>query len=522
MAMRTVMELAGVPERIKEGEKEYASLSQCQMEIPAPFCLVIFGASGDLSRRKILPALYKLESDKLFPDDYVILGIARTEMDNSGFRDLMKEAVKGAFSEIEADTWDKIAERLFYMRVDYGDQESFTRLKKELEEIEQRHNTRGNRIFYLALPPAAYGPVISNIGAAGLSLEERGYSHIVIEKPFGRDSDSSKQLNSILKNVFTEKQIYRMDHYLAKETVQNILIFRFANSIFEPLWNRRYIDHVQITVSETLGVEHRAEYYEKAGVLRDMFQNHIFQLLALTAMEPPSVFEAERVCDEKLKVLRSIRPFPSDRPDEVAVIGQYGSGKIKGEQVSSYREEEGVSPASAMPTFAALKVMIDNWRWNGVPFYLRSGKRLAKKKAEISIHYKPVPHLMFSRALKESIEPNTLVIRIQPDEGISLNFQTKTPGTRLCLNPAPMDFSYQRVFALDDYERVLLDCMQGDRMLFLRSDEVEETWSLLTPLIERLESEGHQKNFPNYDAGTSGPEATASLPERDGRSWRPI
>jgi glucose-6-phosphate 1-dehydrogenase len=512
----------GVPERIREGDKEYASLHQCEMEIPGPFCLIIFGASGDLSKRKILPALYKLENDRLFPEDYVILGVARSEMNNSGFREMMRESVKDVFTEFDEVTLNKISERLFYMRVDYGDQESFSRLKKELEEIEQRHDTRGNRIFYLALPPSVYEPVISNIGLAGLSQEEKGYSHIVIEKPFGRDVESSKQLNSALKKVFSETQIYRMDHYLAKETVQNLLIFRFSNSIFEPLWNRRYIDHVQITVSETLGIGHRAEYYEKAGVLRDMFQTHIFQLLALTAMEPPSVFETERVCDEKLKVLRSIRPFPADRPEEIAVTGQYGQGNIKGEQVRSYTDEPGVSQDSAVPTFAALKVMVDNWRWNGVPFYLRSGKRLAKKKAEISIHYRPVPHLMFSRAIKESIDPNTLVIRIQPDEGISLNFQTKTPGTRLCLNPAPMDFSYQRVFALDDYERVLLDCMQGDRMLFLSSDEVEETWSLLTPLIERTESDGYRKDFPNYDAGSNGPEAADDLPGRDGRSWRPI
>jgi glucose-6-phosphate 1-dehydrogenase len=511
----------GVPERVIEGEKEYASLHQCQMEIPKPFCLVIFGATGDLSKRKIIPALYRLERDKLFPEDYVIFGVARSEMDNSAFRKRMQEAVKDAFSDFDAAAWNKIAERLYYSQVDYGGQESFISLEKEISEIEKKHRTGGNRIFYLALPPSVYEPAVTNIGLAGLSREDRGYTHIVIEKPFGRDTESSKQLNSALKKVFAERQIYRMDHYLAKETVQNILIFRFSNSIFEPIWNRRYIDHVQITVSETIGIEHRAEYYEKAGVLRDMFQTHIFQLLALTAMEPPSVFETERVRDEKIKVLRSIRPLLEDGTEN-AVIGQYGEGNIRGEKARSYRDETGVSPDSAMPTFAALKVMIDNWRWNGVPFYLRSGKRLSGKKAEISVHFKPVPHLMFSRAIKESIEPNSLVLRIQPDEGINLNFQAKTPGTRLCLNPAPMDFSYQKVFELNDYERVLLDCMQGDQMLFLRSDAVEETWSILTPLIERIESGTYVKDFPNYAAGSAGPEASANLPGKEGRSWRPI
>ena len=313
-----------------------------------------------------------------------------------------------------------------------------------------------------------------------------------------------------------------MDHYLAKETVQNILMFRFANSIFEPLWDRKYIDHIQITVAETLGVEHRAGYYEKAGVLRDMFQNHLFQLLALTAMEPPSVFEAERVRDEKAKVLRSIRPFPLDRLDDSVVIGQYGEGKVDGVKVSGYRDEPDVMPDSVTPTFAALKVLIDNWRWNGVPFYLRSGKRLSGKKAEISVHFKTVPHLMFAGKISESIEPNALVIRIQPDEGISLYFQAKTPGSRLCLSPVLMDFSYQKVFSLNDYERVLLDCMQGDQMLFVRGDGVEEAWALLSPLLEKLESITYPKNFPNYEAGSSGPDAAAELLKKDGRSWRAI
>jgi len=503
------------------GEKRYQTVNSCTMEIPAPFCLTIFGASGDLTQRKIIPALYRLDRDKLFPEDFVILGAARTEMSNSAFRDLMLDAVKKAFpDDFDRSSWKTFSQRLYYVQVDYGQSGSFRRLKKKIAALEKKHETSGNRIFYLAVPPAVYEPVISHIGSAGLSLDETGYTHIVIEKPIGRDIISAKSLNAVLRRSFSERQIYRMDHYLAKETVQNILMFRFANSIFEPLWNRRYIDHVQITVAETLGVEHRAGYYEKAGVLRDMFQNHIFQLLALTAMEPPSVFEAERVRDEKAKVFRSIRPFPLERLDDTVVIGQYGEGKIKGDKVIRYRDEPGVGSDSVTPTFAAMKVLIDNWRWNGVPFYLRSGKRLSRKKAEISVHFRPAPHLMFDRALEESIEPNTLVLRIQPDEGISLHFQAKTPGARICMSPVLMDFTYQKVFSLNAYERVLLDCMQGDQMLFVRGDGVEETWGLLSPLIEKLEAKTYPKNFPDYEAGSTGPAAAAALLRKDGRSWR--
>jgi len=501
--------------------KKYASIENCEIEIPGPFCLVIFGASGDLARTKIMPALYRLERDKLVPEDFVVLGAARTEMNHSAFRELMREEVKNAFpGEFDRSVWENISRRLFYAEVDYDQKNSFMGLKKKIIALEKRHKTFGNRIYYLAVPPPVYEPVISNINSVGLSQEEKGYTHIVIEKPFGRDIESAKKLNMALESSFSEKQVYRMDHYLAKETVQNILMFRFANSIFEPLWNRTYVDHIQITVGETLGIGHRAGYYEKAGILRDMFQNHIFQLLALTAMEAPSIFEAERVRDERVKVFRSIRPFSLDRPEEVAVLGQYGEGKVKGEEVPRYRDEPGVEPDSLTPTYAAMKIMVDNWRWNGVPFYLRSGKRLIRKKAEISVHFKPVPHLMFAGTIREGIDPNTVVMRIQPNEGISLQFQAKIPGTRLCLEPVIMDFSYQKVFSLNDYERVLLDCMQGDQMLFVRGDEVEEAWALLSPLIKKLESKTYPKVFPNYKAGSTGPDAAAELLIKDGRSWR--
>jgi glucose-6-phosphate 1-dehydrogenase len=444
-------------------------------------------------------------------------------MSDNDFREKMREAIKEALpDDYSPDVWDKFAERLCYCKIDYADAGTYSAIKDTLAPLEKKYQSSGNRVFYLAVPPDIYETVTLNLGAAGLSREKDGYSHVVIEKPFGRDTDSARSLNAALSKSFEERQIYRMDHYLAKETVQNILIFRFANSIFEPLWNRRYIDHVQITVAETLGVEHRAGYYERAGVLRDMFQNHIFQLIALTAMEPPSVFEADRVRDEKVKVFRSIRPFPLDKIAENVALGQYASGTIDGEDVIGYRGEPGVSPASKTPTFAALKVFIDNWRWNGVPFYVRSGKRLAKRKASISIHYKQVPHMMFKNVIEERIEPSTLVLRVQPDEGINLEFQTKTSGAKVCLNRVLMDFSYQKVFTFEAYERVLLDCMQGDQMLFVREDGVDATWRLLTPVIEKLEAEAGRSKFPNYASGSEGPAEAFTLIEADDRKWRPL
>jgi glucose-6-phosphate 1-dehydrogenase len=495
----------------------------CEIEIPAPFALVIFGASGDLTRRKILPAIFRLQTAGLLPRDSLVLGTARTGWDDEGFREEVRGALEAALpGEFTEEGWGELSGRLYYAATDYADPETYRAIEKKLLPLEERHRTLGNRIFYLAVPPQVCETAVLNLGQSGLSREERGFAHVVIEKPFGRDLDSAAGLNRSLRRSFQERQIYRMDHYLAKETVQDILMFRFANSIFEPLWNRRYIDHVQITASETLGVEHRAGYYEGAGVLRDMFQNHMFQLLALTAMEPPSVFEADRVRDEKVKVFRSIRPFPLKRPEEHVAVGQYGAGSTVGGEVPAYRAEPGVAADSMTPTYAAMKVYIDNWRWNGVPFYLRSGKRLKRKKAEISIHYRHVPHLMFAGSMQGGIEPNTLVLRVQPEEGINLHFQTKLPGAKVCLNPVVMDFSYPKVLMLEAYERVLLDCMQGDQMLFVREDGVEQSWRLLSPVIGKLESEAGGRVFPNYTAGSEGPPEAARLIERDGRSWRPL
>jgi len=499
----------------------YATYESCSLEIPKPFLLVIFGASGDLSQKKLFPALYRLDRDGLLPHNSCILGTARTAMDHISFRELILQSLKKALGkEFDRKAWDAFSARLYYHAGDYDDPVSYTNLRAIITELERAHETLANRIFYLAVPPTVYELIVTNLGISGLSTEEGGFTHVAIEKPIGSDLVSAKKLNAVLRTSFLERQIYRMDHYLAKETVQNILMFRFANAIFEPLWNRRYIDHVQITVAESIGIEHRAGYYEKAGILRDMFQNHIFQLLALTAMEPPSVFESEQVRDEKVKVFRSIRPFNVSSLQDCLVLGQYEKGSDSGKEVVAYRHEKGVSPDSQTPTYAALKVYIDNWRWNGVPFYLRSGKRLSNKKAEISIHYKGVPHLMFSRAMKEEIEPNTLVIRIQPDEGIDITFQAKSPGTRLCLSPVNMDFSYQKFVALSDYERILLDCMQGDQMLFVRDDGVEQTWSLLSPVLEEFESGRSAPLLQAYASGSEGPAEAAGLLRKDGRAWR--
>lgn len=497
---------------------------ECTDRILQSFGLIVFGASGDLTQRRLIPALYRLFRNNLLPQRFFVLGVSRSALNSERFRELLEPRIQSAFpKDYDEASWQDFAERLSYESIDYALQETYTRLLEGIvPSLRKEYGVSGHLIFYLAIPPTLYEDVLLHLGASVGEGRGSMHPHVVIEKPFGRDLDSARRLNRLLRRFFSEDRIYRIDHYLGLETVQSLLMFRFANSIFEPLWNRRYVDHIQITASETVGVEHRAGYYEEAGVIRDMFQNHIFQLLALSAMEPPVTFEAQAVRVERAKALASVRAFPLDRLEEFIAVGQYGGGEIRGTPVSAYREEPGVRPASTTATFAAMKVLIDNWRWNGVPFYLRSGKRLRSRKTEVSIHFKPVPHLMFSKALDQPIEPNVLVLRIQPDEGISLFFQTKKPESKICLKEVRMDFTYEKELLMDAYEWVLLGCILGDQMLFLSEAEVERSWALLTPVIERLESTIQPDRFPNYAAGTSGPEEARVLIERDGRRWRPL
>jgi glucose-6-phosphate 1-dehydrogenase len=491
---------------------------RCLIDRPGDPCtFVIVGASGDLTRRKLLPALYNLYLNNALSKPFQIVGCARTDLKDRGFKDIVKDALRKTGS-MDQPTWEPFSASLHYRTIDYDQISSFQSLAEFLKNLDKECGTQGNRVFYLAIPPTLYEPVASMIGKAGLSAEGQngnGWARIVVEKPFGSNLATAIDLNKSLHEHFQEHQIYRMDHYLAKETVQNIMIFRFANAIFEPIWNRRYIAQVSITTAETLGVEHRAGYYEQAGVLRDMFQNHMMQLLALTAMEPPSVFEADRVRDEKVKVYRTIRPFPVENIQDYLVLGQYGAGTMDAEKVPAYRAEPDVSPHSLTPTFAMMKIFLDNWRWQGVPFYLASGKRLKKKLTRIRIQFKEVPHSVFRHTLGEHIAPNRLTLGIYPEEGVSLTFQTKNPGAKLCLRSVIMDFQYHQNYSgplLEAYEKALLDCMLGDQMLFWRQDGVELCWSFLTPILDKCETCGDRGEmlFP-YESGTWGPETTKNL-----------
>ena len=486
---------------------------------PEPCQIVIIGASGDLTARKIIPALFDLYIVGTLPISFSIIGCARTKMSDSRFRESMREAVL-RIDPHEKNRWPDFAEHLHYRNLEYDSVSSFKGLSDSLDAFDRNLQTKGNRIFYLAIPPTLYQSTALCLGQSGLSSKAdqgQGWSRIVVEKPFGRDLDTAVELDRTLHEYFTEDQIFRIDHYLAKETVQNILMFRFANTIFEPIWNRQYIESVNITAAETLGVEHRAGYYEESGVLRDMFQNHMMQLLSMTAMEPPSLFEADRVRDEKAKVYRSMRPFAVEKLTGNLVLGQYGEGIVKGKQVPAYRDEEGVKETSVIPTFAAMKVFIDNWRWEGVPFFLTSGKRLGEKRTEIAIQFREIPHSMFRHTAGELISPNRLVLKIYPEEKISLNFQTKTPGAKLCFRSVDMDFNYNQNYSgpqLDAYEKVLIDCMTGDQMLFWRQDGVELCWSFLTPILRECETcKDHADLLYTYPAGSAGPQEVERLRE---------
>ena len=490
--------------------------------VPAPCSLVIYGASGDLTHRKLVPALFDLYEKHLLPSSFSLFGISRSQITDEDFKKGLKAALKESEPQLSDSLWNSFSQNFHYMAGAYDDPKVFQALASRLDQMDQDNGTAGNRIFYLSTPPNVFEDIISNLGAAGLAREEKGFARVVIEKPFGHDLESAEELNRKVKEVFKERQIYRIDHYLGKETVQNLLVMRFANSIFEPIWDRRYVDHVQITAAEDLGVGTRAGYYETSGVLRDMFQNHLFQVMSLVAMEPPVAFEANAIRDEKLKILKSIRPFNEDTVYQWAVRGQYGPGYLAGEKVPGYREAEGVKPDSTTPTFAALKVFLDTWRWHGVPFLLRSGKRMPKRATEVAIQFKEPPNLLFKNNVG-NLAPNLLIIRIQPDEGITLKFETKVPGMSMEARTVNMDFRYGTSFAegtSEAYERLLLDCMLGDATLFIRGDEVEAAWAALMPVLNHWETTQPEGRFPNYEAGTWGPSEADNLLEKPWRKWR--
>jgi glucose-6-phosphate 1-dehydrogenase len=489
---------------------------------PEPCTVVIFGATGDLTHRKLVPALYNLQRERLLPPGFNVVGFARRDWNDDYFREsLRKDAEQFSRSGLEESLWGSFAGEIAYLASSFDDSTGYERLAGKLAQLDEQRGAGGNRLFYLATPPESYATIIQQLGAAGLARSPGGgWVRIIIEKPFGRDLASARALNTEVHNVFDEAQVYRIDHYLGKETVQNILIFRFSNGIFEPLWNRSYVDHIQITVAETVGVEGRGGYYERAGTLRDMVQNHLMQLLTLTAMEPPVGYRADAVRDEKVKVLRAIRPLTSVM-DETA-RGQYGPGTVNGQAAPGYREEPGVAPDSRTETYVALRFFIDNWRWAGVPFLLRTGKRMAKRASEIAIQFRQAPHLLFDAGPLSDIEPNVLAMKVQPDEGITLRFDSKVPGQVNQIRPVTMDFRYNASFGVESpeaYERLLLDAMLGDSTLFTRSDEVETSWSLITPIHHAWDN-APAPEFPNYEAGGWGPKAADALLGREWRKWR--
>lgn len=486
---------------------------------PSPCVLIIFGASGDLTHRKLLPALWALTEEQQLAPGFSMVGISRTPKTHEQFRDEFRETLGDSASDNEAALNDFL-EGLFYLPGNIDHPDMYQQLDELLKHIDRDRGTAGNRIFYLSTQPSFFPRIIHRLGETGLAnrrAEDDGWTRVVIEKPFGRDLQTAHALNQVVSEVFDERQVYRIDHYLGKETVQNLMVLRFANTIWEPIWNRRYVDHIQITVAERVGVEGRGGYYEEAGVLRDMIANHLLQLLTIVAMEPPVAFDADAVRDEKVKVLRAVRPFTSDRIAADAVRGQYGSGFSAAEQVPGYRQEEKVSPQSHTETYAALRFFVDNWRWQDVPFLLRSGKRLPKRVSEIAIQFKPVPHLLF-----EECTPDVLTIRIQPDEGIALQFDAKVPGPQMRQRPVLMDFRYGTSFGVapaEAYQRLLLDVMLGDGTLFARRDEVEAAWRIVDPILAAWAS-APTEEFPNYEAGSWGPTAADALLGSDDRRWR--
>jgi glucose-6-phosphate 1-dehydrogenase len=495
---------------------------------PQPCTLVIFGGSGDLSRRKLLPAIYNLSLDGVLPTNFAVVGFAMNEFSDENYRNFAREGIeKFSRRPLDPGHWDDYAKSLFYVRGSFDDRASFAQLKERLAQIEPGFGIPGNQVFYLAIPPSLIDLVVTQLQAVGLVHPPSTggpFSRIIVEKPIGRDLDSAREVNATLGRVFDESQIFRIDHYLGKETVQNIFVMRFGNAIFEPLWNNQHIDHVQITVAEEEGVGTRAGYYEEAGALRDMVQNHILQLLAITAMEPPWSNSADVVRDFKLAVLKCLRPITGKDVDKFVVRAQYGPGFVNGVDVPGYRRENGVKPDSTTETYVAIKLYVDNWRWAGVPFYLRTGKRLPKRASEIAVQFKQVPEILFNRKAETPLEPNVLSLRIQPDEGMALRINAKLPGPRVRIFPVKMDFRYGTTFgeqSPEAYERLLLDVMAGDATLFMRRDAVEASWKWVTNLLHAWKETG-TRWLPEYSAGTWGPLESDRMITADHRNWRTL
>ena len=488
-----------------------------------PCTIVIFGASGDLTKRKLLPALYNLKALKLLPENFAVIGVAVSDSNDELFRtQITSDIQQFATRPVDQAEWDDFSKRSYYLSGDFNNPETFQHLGAKIKDVQKTWNLSGNVLFYLAIAPTFFGKVVEQLGNAGLT-EEKPYAwrRVIIEKPFGHDLQSARDLNADLTKHVAESQIYRIDHYLGKETVQNIMVFRFGNSVFEPIWNRRYIDYVQITVAEELGVELRGGYYDHSGVTRDMVQNHILSVLSLVAMEPPTSISGDSVRNEKVKVLEAIRPM---EPEEVlanTVRGQYGAGIIGGKNVPAYRTEPNVNPQSNTETFVAMKLEVDNWRWADVPFFIRSGKRLAARTTQIVIGFKRTPLLLFGKGVEENIMPNRLVIHVQPDEGITMDIHAKRPGPGISIANVPLDFSYKEFgesTAATGYETLLYDCMIGDMTLFHRYDSVDASWRIVNPILDVWQAL-HPRDFPNYAAGTWGPEASDRLIEKSGHSW---
>jgi glucose-6-phosphate 1-dehydrogenase len=508
--------MSAVIQAISPGRRTIAPLPQAESCV-----LVIFGASGDLTRRKLLPALYELACVGCMHRKFEVLGVGRTAMTSEEFRARARQGVvdSGGLRDFEGERWANFEKRLFYLAGDAGDKNFYPQLGARLAEM-QADGSSPNHLFYVSTPASVAAPIIEGLGSAGLNQNQRGWSRIVLEKPFGYDLESARQLNRTALRTFDESSIYRIDHYLGKETVQNILVFRFGNSLFEPVWNRNYVDYVEITAAESVGVENRAAFYEETGALRDMVANHLLQLVALTAMEPPIAFDADAVREQKVQVFRSIRPMNVEEVARRTVRGQYGPGEIDGRAAQGYPQEPGVRPNSTTETYVALEFYIDNWRWAGVPFFVRTGKRLPRRLTEICVHFKRTPQALFARTPDDEIDPNMIRLGIQPDEGITLQFGAKRPVAQMQMAPVQAEFSYRRAFGTA-YATLLLDAMRGDATLFTRGDEVEAEWRIITP-IEEAWAQLPKPSFPNYAGGSEGPQAAGALMNGDRRRWRDL